>query len=255
MGFVRRKSIRYQGTGSGSPGGTRPVSKGIPYHTRMKALRIRQLLLIAGILGFLGHTAAAETLLMLQPTYLSIGRAYRVSEGVLGVKLDAAYSTWGGTLTGFFGDEVGFLGSVGVYVPTYVTGRVLGFQADTELENGGIAATADLGVGWKIGDPLSPLAVLLGGTVHSDIVALHQPSGDSTEEDEDNPVTAVVGLSLQATPMYSISEMISINASLRVAYNFFEFLHEPEWPENLKENIDYAGAISWSLSIGAGIHL
>ena len=211
-------------------------------------MRIRQLLLIAGVLGFFCHTAAADTLLMLQPTHLSIGRAYKVSEEVLEVKLEAAYSTWGGTFTGFFGDEVGFLGSVGVYAPTHVTVKALGVQADTELENGGIAATADLGVGWKLGDTLSPWTVLLGGTVHSNIVALYQPS-----EDEDDAITAVAGLSLQATPMYSISEMISINASLRVAYNFFEFLHQRA--ETTDEFIDYSGAISWSLSIGAGIHL
>ena len=84
--------------------------------------------------------------------------------------------------------------------------------------------------------------------MHSNIVALYQPS-----EDEDDAITAVAGLSLQATPMYSISEMISINASLRVAYNFFEFLHQRA--EATEEFIDYSGAISWSLSIGAGIHL
>ena len=208
--------------------------------------RCRVRLLVLGVLVAGVHMAVAEDVLMVQLTYLSLGRGYE--GGVLGAKASTSSvtSSWGGTLTGYSGRELGLLTSVGVYAPTHVSVRQSSgdqsFSGDQEVEDGGIATTADLGVGWNIAAAPS-FRVLLGGGLHVNLLALFPPE---ESEDEDVDVSSVMGVGVQVLPVYSVSDVFNINAALSASYSFLEF-GVPE-----VEGASYTGALNWSVSLGAG---
>ena len=204
------------------------------------------------VLGFLlvgAYITVAESGVMVHPTYLGLGRSYE-SE-VLGTKVSTstAVSAWGGTATLYLGGELGFLASLGVYVPTHVSTKVISgdqsISADGAVENGGIATAIDLGVGWDI-DVAPSFRILLGGGLHGNLLSIFLPSG----AEGDTPSTSVLGIGVQAIPMYFVSESVNVSAALRVSYSFLETGSIPERPEGIL----YTGALNWAVSLGAGFN-
>ena len=98
-------------------------------------------------------------------------------------------------------------------------------------------------VGWNI-DAAPSFRILLGGGLHGNVLSFFLPS----ESEGDTPLTSVVGIGLQAIPMYSVSEVFNVNAALRASYSFLETGSVPE----RDENTSYTGALNWSVSLGAG---
>lgn len=213
-------------------------------------MKMRLVPWIVAFLAVCSQMVDADDIVLIQPTYMNIGRSYEVESAGVTEKGSTAVSNWGATITGYFGDEFGFLISGGVYFPTYAVLKTGGVTIKGDVDDGGFALASDLGAGWYIGDAESPLSFILGGGLHTNILSLFAPEGVEL----DDLVTGVLGLSVQASPKYAVSEKITINATLRVSYDIFEFLSEPEPPAGPAKP-EYTGALSWSVSAGIGVRI
>lgn len=216
-------------------------------------MRIRLVPWIVGFLAIGSQLVGADAIVLIHPAYMNIGRSYKAESAGVTAKASTSVSNWGATITGYFGDEFGFLISAGIYFPTYAIVKAGGVTVKGDVDDGGFALASDVGAGWYMGDPESPLSFMLGGSVHANILSLFAPEGSAGVELED-AVTGVLGFSAQASPMYAVSEKMTINATLRVSYDLFEFLMEPE-PLAGSVQPDYSGAFSWSVSAGIGIRI
>lgn len=95
-------------------------------------------------------------------------------------------------------------------------------------------------MGWRI--DTGGVAFLLGGGVHVNAYALFPPDagGESTG-------SWILGVGTQAAAMLPIGD-VELNATLRVAYGFLEFMRNPE----LSEGSISEGSLAWSVSAGIG---
>ena len=207
---------------------------------------MRKAPLIIVFLAAFSLTAAAENIVIVQGSYLSSGADYEF-ESAGGEKQEVAgsFTAWGPTVTGHFGigGDVGVLTSLGAYLPTWVFATEPR-KGDSAIDDGGLFIAGDVGVGWHVDVPDSPLSFVLGAGVHLISRTLYPPE----DSDADDASETVFGLSAQALPMVGVGDGVYMTAGLKLAYHFLHVDSEPELPDNY----DYTGGLALSVSLGYG---
>ena len=218
---------------------------------------MRKQLITLCLLAALSVIAAAENIVIVQGSYLRTGASLQQEFGdVLKIERAASVAALGGTATGWFAvsGDVGVLTSVGVYVPTWTfltTKCVSGcpsesesVETDHEIEDGGLVLAGDVGAGWKLDLPESPVSFVLGAGVHFTSLTVYPPK----DSEADDSGSTVLGLSAQALPMLEVGDGFYLAAGAKLAYHFLLLDSEPDLPDET----DYAGGLDFSASVGFG---
>lgn len=206
----------------------------------MHSIRLSIIVVLLWILSGVAW-ADDDNVLMIQGTYINLARGVSIDSATARV----SYSNFGVAATVYWGADFGFLGTLGIYLPTggwsettFDGNTVTG---DVEISDGGIAYSADLGVGWRL--ETEGIAFLLGGGAHVNAYSLFPPAGAGGE----SVGSWLLGVGTQASMIFPIGD-VELNATLRGAYGFFEFMNSPELPEEVNSE----GSFTWSVSAGVG---
>jgi len=218
-------------------------------------------ILIVGLLIIAGPLALAEDTILIQGTYMNVGRGHTTDypEGSSTEKKveEISFATGGISVTGYWGSSFGILAGIGITSSTAAQGLSLlpgiapfitsktttttkaGDKTETD-ENitgsnlNGVSVSGDLGVGLRIGD--GGTAIILGAGSHLNSIATSVFS------------SWMLGLGTQAIAIVPIGEDLSISATLRAAYGLLEFGRVPQLDTD-DDDVDTTanGAFSWSL--------
>ena len=209
---------------------------------------MRKLLFVFAILIGPVCLVAAENLVIVQGSYFNAGTSwlFENKSGDTTERGGFTQETWGGTVGGYFdlfGGGVGLLASVGLYTPLLVHARI----TDPPGPAGETVFVVDVGAGYRFGVPGSPVTVIVGGGPFLRSWGTDYP--EKAEWDDNSHV--VMGLNLQASPVYAVSDVLSFVSTVKVGYSFLLLGSDPE----LEDDVSYGGGVDLALSFGVGIHL
>ena len=229
-------------------------------------MRKCHLIIVTGLLVLIGRTGWTEDVLLVQSTYMNVGRGITTEYTAEGVNLrkwvsDTTFSTAGVSATAYWGTMFGFLGTIGLTSSTdelglpgiapfsttrTVTTTTSGDESETEEtvsgeSFNGVALSGDVGIGLRVGT--DDTAFLLGAGPHVNLIAT--PGFSSW----------MLGVGTQANAIVPIGDNLSFAASLRLAYGFLQFGSVPGLDMDDEDKIETTanGAFTWSLSLGIGL--
>lgn len=223
----------------------------------------KRIAIAVGLVILVSQLGWTENIVLIQGTYMNAGRETTTESDRRTVIESTNVSTAGLSMTGYWGESFGFLGSLGLTGTTLVQSLSLlpGIQAfrttkvvtttDTGSESvtdeqpagsafGGVTITGDLGVGVRLGT--GDMAFILGGGAH--VNSLAEPGYSSW----------ILGVGTQAIAILPIAEGFNFATSLRIGYGFLEFARLTRLDEDPDDEVETTagGGLAWSLSLGVG---
>lgn len=223
----------------------------------------KRIVMAVGLAILVSQLGWTENIVLIQGTYMNAGRETTTDSDGRTVTESTNVSTAGLSMTGYWGESFGFLGSLGITGTTLAQplSMLPGIQAfrttktvtttDTGSESvsdehpsggtfGGVTITGDLGVGVRLG--MGDMAFILGGGPH--VNSLAEPGYSSW----------ILGVGTQAIAILPIAEAFNFAVSLRLGYGFLEFARLTRLDDDTDDEVEKTpgGGLAWSLSLGVG---
>ena len=197
-----------------------------------------------------GATPEAEgaslTMLAVQPSYLQVSRTWNIG----GDKVSISVSGIGGALTTYVGGGFGWLVGAGAILPnhfsysTTISNKESSGSLDLDDQSIFALLFADVGAGWLVSFPASPIQVLIGPTWHINVLSLEDILENKSIGFEPPASSWTTGIGLQVTPSYTVSDVIGIGFTVRASYDLLQGYTGGSW-----DNWEYAPGFSWGASL------
>lgn len=183
---------------------------------------------------------------MIQGTFINTSRKHKTDSS----NLHLDFNTLGINLQSFKSrnDFFGFMSTFSFVIPVSGRSKVDGVESDADpLEfydafNWGIDSI--IGPGFKLGP--GAFKVLLGGGFHVDMLALSNKELAGTVFG--SMLTLSMGLGLDTTVLFYLTDGFNLNLGLMAAYDFFEI----STLSSLDETSQFSGGLTYGITAGLG---